>query len=347
MSNNKIAYPTSMKDQYDPSTNVTFNLSMENQELIPGSIAISGKFTYSGNNGQAVYLDPLVGAHAFIDNIIQSSDLLGNQPTVDGYGRYVKLRRLCNWDKSDAILNQGKEWSSPTGNAAWFNGQYFVIKPKISFNNASANLSYSKFGNISIQLYLPAIQNIFSIAAAQAGFTYKIEDLKLSYQTVKDSGNKGQVVMKTSAYGLHSMVSNNQIISQNVGGMVVDAFLNCFQSQADAIDVTKNPFALGNPAVTEVSFQFNDQDNALLANSYKTPEEISVNAIAAFNRNNMTKYWLDASDMQSFVTSPLVGLQLPAPINLANNRLTQDIMSNAANNNKYNCHTFYEGVSVL
>lgn len=348
MSNNKICYPSSQKDQYDPSNNVTFNLSMENQALVPGSIAISGKLTYSGNAGQAVYLDPLVGCHAFVDNIIQSSERLGNLPTVDGYGRYVKMRRLCNWSKADVVLNTGKEWCAPTGDADWFNGQYFVFKPKIAFNNASAPLSYAKFGNISIQVYLPQIQNIFAIAAAQAGFTYKIEDLKVSYQTVADSpAFNVPIQMMTSASAIHSMVSNNQIISQNIGGMMVDSFLSSFMLQTDAVDVTKNPFLLGNPSVTEVSFQFNDQDNALIANSYKTPEEISVNAIASFNRNNMTKYWLDASDMKTYVTSPIVGLQLPSLVNLAASRLTHDIMSAAANNNKFNCYTYFEGLSVM
>lgn len=339
----KIIYPVSQLDKYLPNTPATFYLSYTGESIIPGSIGLS--FIPTVNNLQAgtvLTIDPLVGAHAFIDSI-QQETAISTFSVVSSYPRFVKSRRYSNWNKNNVGLNKSDQMVNVSSDWAYFDGKSCIIFPEIELNKTTQNLNSSKFGFIKITVNFQPASSIFTCSDTNSpNLSYDITKLRLHYKTVADTNDKSPVVFGTYAYNFSNLVSDNQIIAENITSMRVTGMFGTFQNLTNAQNPLFSELAFDNPMINELRFQFNDTQ-ALLNYSITDQSEIVLNAIAALNDNGMTAYNPTGEDV-GINKGPLVfGLKLPYPIDSSQKKITTIIKSSASNTNTFGLHYYFVG----
>lgn len=341
---NKIIYPVSQLPAYQPGTNVSFYLSMENQRLVKGSLALSGKVTVSGlNAGTFMFTDNLIGAHAFFDGIAVETAIT-NFPVVNAYPRWIKSKRYCNWNKNSINLDKGAQMINVSGDFSYFNGQSFLIYPDIPINNSSDDLSYSKFGNIKISMNLTTALNAFFMSDGNSpDFNYSISDLKLHYKTLPDNMSKEIITFDTYSYNYTNIVSNNQIVTENISSMLVESMFGTFQVDGTSQVVTYNKAQFDDCGLQKVQFKFNDTQSYLNF-ALDTRGAIVLNSLAALNSNGMTSFTPTAEDVNVGTGPVSFGLKLPYPVNSSNSSITTNLSTTQVQpNNTYILHYYFVG----
>lgn len=341
--------PIEQKATWSPSSGVTWNLNMVSKDFVANSLSITANVlvNLTNFNGTYLYLDPLVGAHGFFTDFVQQTDNLGMMKSDSNYGRYVKMVRESNLDKSTTAF-MGKEMClGTTTDFRYFNGNSFKIKPLIMLNGSNVNLSYEKTGNITISTWIQPANRVFYTDATNVEFTYTLTNLKLQYAVLPSKGYKGKVLFQSYHSEIPSLVSTNQSFQNNIGNMAVGSVACSFQRATSAQNATINPFILENIGVKQVDFLFNDLVNGLFSYSLKKPEEIILNGLS-LNMNNLTSFYPDASDLNQYC--PLVGLKFPNALDMSIEKFTLNVQSTIPDNtpaNTFNAHLFFSGVKIF
>ena len=107
--------PSVKKDEYNPNTQVSFDMSFQNEKLMSGSVILSYQINITdttGTNRDAIYYDNMAGGHGFLQSIVTSAKRLGQLENIDNYGRYVAMHTDATQSADDMFnsssLYQGK-----------------------------------------------------------------------------------------------------------------------------------------------------------------------------------------------------------------------------------------------
>ena len=177
--------PVSELQQYNPNTNVSWNLSIENEELVKNSITISGDLYLGVDNTKILEIDKLVGIHSFFNYWIPGCEKFGNFEACDNYPRMIKHLNISNSPPDNNGINKDGECRFLLDNAKlWYQAQgdhiSFVFKPLIPFNRSNINLYYSKFGNLSLQVLLVDKSKALKSDDPAATLLYSMKNLKMT-----------------------------------------------------------------------------------------------------------------------------------------------------------------------
>lgn len=347
--------PVSDAAQYLAGKNVTWKLSIAEQELLQGSIRITGDLVMTVTGGNTLEIDKLVGVHALFDNWVCGSEKKGNMEPVNNYGRFVRHLHVANLAEDDLGINRDGELMFHTDNAlVWYQAQSdgvknyisFCFKPLIPFNRSKGNISYDACGNLEIQHILkPILQALKSNDATQT-LGYTIQNLKMHYVTLPDSKQNQRIMMSTYHSSQQEIGSDNVTISKTtLGSMAVDSVCASFISIANEGLQTTNYYAFEDMGVSSVQFSYNDIANNYFQFPMKTKEEIIYNGLLAFNRNNMKKYNMNALKYNNGENC-IIGLQYPQLLDMTSHKFGVNILSNASNVNKYYMYLFFSGEIV-
>lgn len=353
MSSYKTIECMQMQDSYSGGQTVNWEITMPGLQLDPDNIYFSGELSTNNNYANnTCSLDNTIGAHAIFDNFIVSFDK-GQKLVDSNVPRYLKHYRVSNWDTSTPAL-RGTELISPDGNFQQFdvsanypNGQSFLIKPQFSLNRSKAPLTYTKFGNIRIQVYLRPANKVFYTTNQGADFNYTIKTLRLHYRVSPDSLSVAPVRFESFHSSAPAITSSRQIIQTMVGSnLQVRAVSASFLSSANQSNTAVNKHQLDAPGLTSVEFSFNDEANGFMSYALKKPSDIEYNGIQALNKNYMKRVSLDA---QTLTTSgvQLFGVSLPNYISLLKNKMSITIEIPNLGGNSFICYQFLDGIIEL
>lgn len=358
----KTILPESNVPSFVPNTNVTFNLSLENEQLVKKSIYLTGRLTITPPTADAtavIEIDKWAGIHNFFDHWICDSQRNGRMQTLSNYGRYVRHLHLSNLAIDELGFNKDGEGMYLTDAAnTWINADqipsvdgsfdsYFCFKPYFQYNRSADDLSYDKFGNLSVQFYLADRIQCMTLTDEDlnpAGLSYSISDLKMHYQSVPDQKVKGPVIFETYySSPPTNMMTNSVTIDKNVGSMMVEGVQGSFIAKAHDKQQGFSCVGFEDIGVTKIQFAFNDFTNNYIQFALDNAQEILYNAISALNLNEMKKYGYNA---QEFITksNTMIGLRYPQPLDMTQKKFSCTITNaNATVGNSFSCYLFFYG----
>lgn len=351
----KTILPVSQTDIYTANSNVSFELSIENQEVIQNSIYLSGDLylTLSDPLAYTLQVDCLTGIHNFFDNWICSSELKGAMSPCNNYGRYVKHLHISSMSNDEKGINKDGELMFGAHDALrWYKREAdhisFAFRPLIPFNRSNANLPYSVYGNLTIQTYLVSVIQALFTNDVTPDVNFTMKNLRLHYLTQPDQHSKAPIMFKTYHSSAPMDITSNKVtISKNIGGMLVNSVQASFIQKAHDKVLTFNSLAFEDIDVQRLQFSYNDIANGYIQYTLDTPEEILYNGIAAFNNNGMQKYTLTADIFNQGVLR-VIGIKYPQPLDMSKNKFSTTITNGGANAiTPYSCYMFFNGVTSL
>lgn len=151
-----------------------------------------------------------------------------------------------------------------------------TVKPKKErFNKSSQHISYKKTGGVKLSLRL-ATNSQFLYGSDAGNYSYALYDLRLEYQTVPDKGS-GNLAFETIHMIKTTAESNNTSISTRVPA-VVQSVSMVFHKDAQLNTAVYNHLQLEEPpAISRVTFSFNDSLTSYYNFSLETVQELLYN----------------------------------------------------------------------
>tara|TARA_Y100000310_G_scaffold335246_1_gene416784 strand:- start:634 stop:1800 length:1167 start_codon:yes stop_codon:yes gene_type:complete len=315
-------FPLAQKENYTQNDAIDFTLTYEDEALVPGTVAFTGKCTvYSTGTTQVLgtdrlYIDPLVGYHAVFKSLTTEFRNTGIVENFDNYPRFVKMQTDCGLynDSLGTETDNGMEGRTPNAHVA--NGYLqgleagvgteayfpFCVKPLNVLNKMDGNLGSNKVGSVRLRIRLAPNGEVLWGQSCTTNSNYVITDLKLHYQTVplKQAAEKVNLELYHSAR--QKISSNNSNISSFVPGLSNAVHIS-FINQSDEATVTKNYLETqplpGKPSggvgppdsdttsqaygIEKLYYSVNDTDSALCSFTLSSRAEILWNYLRSFN----------------------------------------------------------------
>jgi hypothetical protein len=340
----KSVVPKTQLQSYTPGQEVNFDIFVEGQALVPGTVFLTGKFTPTNIPGGAtprrVFIDPLAGISSCMENVIVRCSAY--QEVITNYARYVKMNNALQYspDSLCAGLKPSCELLAPHQNveavmlidADLASGMPFAHKLMNSLNNMSGNLSFAKAGRVQLSFKLPPPSKVFYGTAA-AGCNYSLSELELHYMT---SDMAADTVTINTVEDTQKNIATSDTTIANTFINQVDKLVVSFADITCETDGTKNALACQHPRIERVSWMYNDVSNQLVSYEIETQEEM---VLSALNIYAVRSTGIDIREFQSAVVQDglksfqdkfMLGLNLgklmdfsTAPVGL-NLRLTSD-----------------------
>lgn len=377
---NNIRYHSSKPDNtkpiYGEFDNVDFLLSAEGRNFVGGSFRLVGQVflktpeEYNILAGKTAY-DGFVGAHSFIDRIDTSFQTTGNIENLSYYPRLESCRAVATLTNEDlfnsvytcenrvpsqqlaSLMLKGMVDVNQLGNAPTYSETFvtpldFSLKLDFCLNNCIGNNSvpYAKTGDIRVKLTLARnIASLFGDTNIGAGIIYQLQNLKIVYQSVPDTGSYApQYTMRVKTAIKTSLQSTYSNVSMKVP-MVCDSFY------ATAILQSKENQPLINgmqneriPNVAELQILWNDAMNNQITYAINNEEQILNNFIEAVNlnhtvgANNCTLNTLASNNGWG------LGLSFGQMVDLSKTKFGINLTSGIQSGNPYVLYCFFSGI---
>ena len=315
-------FPTNKKTVYSSLENIDFNLSFPNRALVCNSVRIEGTVEiYSDTDVRTVitddiYVDPLIGANAFIESIQTTAEQKGILENVQNLPRFCKMYNSGSNDPSDMVnISNTSELKSSSllaskniflGNfnadmteaeALVAEGNSFSIKPYFILNQTSrgesggsVNLENATMGDIRISLRTTA--NNASLFGADAGPScyYLLRDISLVFHSLPSTGTQDKLVMRTKQLIRQSIQSGMGVISVNVPQLTNGVSISFLESVKQNADYYNNVQLDKIPNVEQVEFLINDSPSDFITFQLRSQNEILQNYINSISNSNLNAF---------------------------------------------------------
>lgn len=363
-------FPMSQKQTYTPNDNIDFVMSVDKEDLLPGSTVLEGKLniyntgTTRPNGANQLYYDHKVGAHGAVRDITTEFRNLGVVENLSNYPRYVKHEVVAkNFTESlgtetdncvdlrCATMQQAKAYSEQE--------LPFSIQLRCAVNRASGPLSSDVTGQIRIRIRLaPNNEFLYGPAWNSDAPNYTITDLRLRYKTVPSGGKPKPVVMNVMHSYRTALESNNQNVSTFVPGLA-DSVSMSFISQNGESSNAANYLQMAPPpgvpplgasedvdtghyGLERVYYAVNDTDTALVGFTLESREEIVMNGLRAMDADP-GKWCCLIRDMQSSVypDSYLAGIPFGGLLDFTSNKFAAELQSQCNNQDIYSAYFYF------
>ena len=364
--------PQATQDVYREFDNVDFQINVgEGRRLLKNSVRVLGdlRVTVDGTNQPTVTtpltnigFDRTAGAHAFIDSVQVSSIQQGLIENITNYNRYVAMASHATHDRLDLLnsnlmcelrgpldewtnlVSQGISNAATDGGTAAKEDADFSLKPVCALNRMSGDdLPSSKTGSITLTCNLARNRIALMGSGQLATSTYEIRNLRVTYQSVADDGSASQTGMRTIYNIKSSVLSGAASISANVPAMCSSVVMSFCDTRHEN-SLADNALALEAPqALTEVSYEFNNQTNSLITYNITDQTEMLerfLDAMGDGGHNQVAKDTWKAN--QGFA----LGLDFDGLVDLSQNRFSVQLQS-GANNVPSNAYLYFASQAVV
>ena len=387
---NSIRYislePVNLKTTYSEYDTIEFDVIFSGRKLrlnnirLAADIATPNATPTTGdlrtkNTINDFQLDPMVGAHSFIDSISTEFSNAGkNSGTVESlqeYPRYAKMYyagtqtldgqmgsacacelRCPSMKCSNVLLRGGQAGKAaaqiyiPTNPHELAN---FSVRPRFLLNSVSSAqgepmLSERQVGSCRISIRLARFSNVFNGAGAIADITsYSLANVRLLYQTYADDGTDMPLVARTKA-NIKQNVNGNAITLNARLPIMANSMTASFFPVEDMNSAQKNTLALPEPpAVSRLEFSFNDSTNSYI--SYELRDKNSILQRAVQSLNPMDETNAVSLDMIKSGDMYMIGLGWESFIDLSRQKfsllLNSGIGSSATD---YTLYSYFHGI---
>jgi len=224
----------------------------------------------------------------------------------------------------------------------------FSIKPRIALNNIvgpNALLNYSTSGQIRISTTLErdiiALQN----QELAENFTYRMSNLRITFASVPAVPQQ-PIQMRSHLCLKNTINSNLSNTSSKVPAVADSVFISFLQQSRESAKQFNNTNLEKLPSLDVVRFMFNDSTSKYISYEIKKVSEMVMEGIKAVNKSSpnqsgVTVAKLDAS--KSF----MIGLDMGAPVNLANQKFNVQIESAATTNVPFLMFAYFSSLISL
>jgi hypothetical protein len=224
----------------------------------------------------------------------------------------------------------------------------FSLKLDFCLNNCIGNslVPYAKTGDVRVKLTLARnISVLFGDPNIGAGLTYQLQNLRVVYQSLPDSGKYApQYTMRVKTAIKTSLQSTYSTVSMKVP-MVCDSFF------ATAILQSEENQALINgmqneriPNVSELQIIWNDAMNQQITYAINNEEEILNNFIQAVNLNHIVGTNNCGLNTLASNNGWGIGLSFGQLVDLSKTKLGINLTSGITSGNPYVLYCFFSGI---
>lgn len=335
--------------QYLPGDTVDFLLDYAGKQIVRNSIRISGNLVVTQDEDpvdatQAIYFDSKVGAHGLVQQYIVSSQdrVIQNFQAVPRYLAMMESSRNSAITTGGTLVNAAAMKCAKDEDTAVImaNGpKSFSIKPYIGINNSSADLGYSKFGQIKITCLLSSITQFLFGDNVNENTAFYLTDLQLSYMTVPEavSGPVTMEIITSIKQTVSSPQNQLSVICPNASEAVVMSFV---QLAAENQQTQKYTRLIQLPAVSRVESSYNDVTiGTALQFALENEQEIALNYLMAMGWEGITAETIDGEYYG-------IGFGFGDAV-LPNTKIGVYIESGVAQNQPFACYLYFKGAATL
>jgi len=377
---NQVRYhttlPSNLKDQYAENDTVDFVMVAPSRKIIGGTVRLTGEIMLGTNlptdYATTARFDPFTGAHSFVDNITTTTQLQGQIETISEYARWVSTKAQATLSKDDVCTNSVYLCEARCSNEgqSQFLLKGYVTADKITFdpNNIPATrknldfslkldfclnnmmgdnlLPYAKTGDIRVSLQLPPTPKALFSYDTTANVSYKLKNLRLTFQSVVDDGKYEKQYQMQVKYNIKQSIlssfSNVSVKAPIVASAVVVSFLK----QDYELDGDHNNCAnMRPPAIDEIQFLWNDSTNQLITYTLDNQEEYIYNYLKALNTavgaNNCHSNTLASNSGFG------LGLNFNMAVDLSQTVLSFNMRSAIQNTDPFSAYVYFIGMSAI
>jgi hypothetical protein len=361
---NHLVEPTNPRSSYGEYDDVRFAISFLNRKLVLNSIRVMGTVTVASNTDtDDIRIDNFVGGHNFFEEVLTSTSNQGLLETIQAYPRMVGMHRKAGLDEvnlmnseytcelcapNELVMRQVLKGNKlKTDTIDEHQAADFSIKPKFVFNQAEGNqfLSYSKTGDISLNLRLNRNDQVIYGTNASSSNQYSLTDLRLSFITVDDDGTVNNHLMRQKVTLQQPVASSFVSISSKVPadrcvGVVASFMENSRQAQYQYNDCQQMEL----PNVSTVNFLFNDSEQRFINYEITNNVDLLNRYLQAYRRAGQTDATIQKIEANK---SYGIGLGFEGVLDLSVQKFTTQITSDASNTNPYTGYFYFLNNIVL
>ena len=358
-------------------------LNFPNRKIVAGSIRITANVVATDTKVQSLatqhlYVDPLVGAHAFYDTMTTSMDKVGQVESIQDYGRFIKTIAQAKESRTD-MFKGSKVCELKAPNANWSetvlkgtsstrnddagaavpglvitDDADFSIKPTICLNSAvggDGTMSFRKSGSIRLTLRIArALSAVYgpsvSTSAEATAASISLKNMKVHFATVPDDGSDAPLTM-------NNIVNIQSTIQSTFANISCQVPAVCRAVSATVIRADRqNAGGLDNPLQCEVLPEFktvefiynNTINNSLVSyqiNDYAELLERYVKSVSDSDHSH-TSMW-EIKHNAGFG----IGLTFDGLMDLRRQRFQIQISSSVSSGSPYAISLFFWGVQTL
>lgn len=367
---NKINNSWTAYDQLD------FDLVFPQRKILANSIRLEAdlKVLYDGTNrpgrNEEIYMDEMIGAHAFIDGIVTEFQTMGKMEVMSkNYARMARMisdgtltvndmfnsENLCelrtgNKNISKCLLYGQLPQLLSSNTSVPALDQDFSIKPYCLMNQGvsvdgsdEVGISYSKTGKITMTFTLGRTLGALFGPDAGPSTTYAIINPRLTFVSVPEDGLDNKVALQSVSSYKQTIVSNRHTLSVNVPRVVNSCFVSFQSTGHENKSDYNNSVCEVLPNLNELQFLYNNNTNEAIQYTIKSRAEILdryVEALDTAGHNNVSMSRIASN--QSFG----VGLKM-APVDLSNQSFQIQLVSDADSSDKYNAYMYFVSTTAM
>ena len=368
MTNYSSSIPENQKNEYEPYDTVDFMVTFQGQSLQLGSVKLEGTVdvTHNGlfldrpaNQNLDIKYDPMVGAHAVVESV--QTEMLGEVfESLNEYPRMVKQSAVARNSKQDmfnssnvaemrcphSIVSNGILKGSGVRNQLTTrlrDPPDFSIKLDNILNSSTDLLPYDRTGPIRVSLNLSRVESFLYGEDVDENTSYSLSNLRLCYYTVDGMENRAPIELRRKLNIKQSLQSNLSNVATKVPSNSVEAMTASFQIQQNENSYKNNNLILEKvPSLSELTFLFNDQSNAVVSFVIKSNVEVLeryVEALGETKRNDLAVCNMNNNEGYG------IGLRMdPGPVDLSNQKFSVQLNSGISSNKPLIMYMYFHSV---
>jgi len=321
--------PDAFTDFYFEGDELSFTLFAGNDRaIVPGTICLegiinastSGQFTDAPGDllANVVYLDPSVGVHGVIRGTSTATEGRGQIENIGAYAKGVRMimdgTRSCadlytKIDQAALIAPLARNTSvaleGEIADLARGIGRKpsFSFAPHILLNKASGPISFARTGAIRITFRLARRLDAFFGPGAinTAAFNYRLEGVRLRYNTVPVTQAPAAVVGRSFMTAEHTLASRVSTVTTVFPSKAVDSFTLAFRNISDLASATRIFSSYNNDRISfnEVVISLNDAINGPITKPVRDEQEalrLGLMSLGGSTLNGMDQHKLAQGD---------------------------------------------------
>ena len=362
--------PQNEASSYSENDQIDFLLDFQGRKLLPGSVRFEAVLNVTKSAGVAndlrfLKLDPVVGAHSFIESITTETALQGNIEVISSdYSRYVKMKRQATLGENDLLAaSKLSELCSPDcrtssshlrlkQNVNGTNGKKipndFSIKIENCVNNINGPLSYNKSGYVKLSAVLAqSVKAFYGGSNALTTVSYNLENVRVKFQTIPEDNKNPPLQMRTAYLVKQTLTSASANVSSKVPS-VCSGFVGSFLKTDNDLNRIENSKKLElPPTMDEVRVLFNDNTNNLLTYNLRNVNDQILKGAAAFGNDGSLPNMLSNNKIGSDMGGYILGANFDTQVNLTNQKINVQISSGISNVNSHNIYLYFLGIVAM
>jgi len=360
--------PEALQNSYKEFDTVDFVLTFEGRRMLVNSLRIKGDVdVYTTGTTrpttQDIYIDPMIGAHTFVESVQTELQSVGVIENLNEYPRYCRMLADTTMVADDAGNNSENVCELRTGAApvtqvilrgitsrdnkdTVVEGLDFSIKPKMVLNGGmpGESIPFTRSGAVRITVKLARNAAALFGKDVDAASNYVLKNLQVCYTSVPDDGSKQAVVLRNKLNIKQTIQSQFANVSTKVPAVCTAVSCSFQQLANENALVSNNVQTEVVPNIQEVQYLFNDSTNTYVTYQLKSRSEWLGRYIESFidtGNNNASLNHLKSN------SSFGIGLAFRDQINLSNQKFNVQLTSDISSSQPYVMYLYFHSTVAV